>query len=109
MALGGATGSVMRYVIGLAVGAIGYSPVIATLAVNVLGSFMIGLLMGNTDGRIALLAVTGLCGGFTTFSTFSAQSVDLIAQGQWLTAAAYIAASLILCLGATFAGIAIGR
>lgn len=109
IALGGAVGSVLRYLTGVWLGALGCTPVVSTLAVNVCGSFAIGVLMGCTEGRLALLAVTGLCGGFTTFSTFSAQSVDLLARGEWMSAALYIGASVVLCLLATIVGFAVVR
>lgn len=113
--LGGFVGSVLRYGAGLGIAALtvargttGRFPV-ATLAVNVVGSFLIGMLLryveqGSTQH---LLGVVGFCGGFTTFSTFSLESVRLLRAGHTSTALLYIAISLVLCMGATFLGIAI--
>jgi CrcB protein len=84
-----------------------------TLAINVLGSLVIGIVAGLTltssrmgwhpDVRIFLM--TGICGGFTTFSAFSLQAVELLQTGNIGAACGYIAASVVFCLLATFAGI----
>ena len=78
----------------------------ATLIVNVSGSFVIGLFATLTgpDGRFLagtdarLFVMVGLCGGYTTFSAFSLQTLDLARMGDWPRAAAYIFASVVLCL-----------
>jgi fluoride exporter len=83
-----------------------------TLAVNVTGSFLIGLLAGllGPDGRwpgsrlLMLFFGTGLCGGYTTFSAFSLQVFQLAREGHWLLAASNIVLSLFLCLGASLTG-----
>ncbi|HVX89607.1 MAG TPA: fluoride efflux transporter CrcB [Gemmatimonadales bacterium] len=80
-----------------------------TLAVNVLGSLVIGLVI-RLAGQEAISPETrvfltvGVCGGFTTFSAFSAESMELMQSGQWGRAGIYILASITLCLLATFAG-----
>lgn len=80
-----------------------------TLAVNILGSLLIGLVL-RLAGQEAISPETrvfltvGVCGGFTTFSSFSAESVELMQSGQWGRAGIYILASVALCLFATFAG-----
>ncbi len=104
VALGGALGSVMRH--GLSVMAIrcGLCAEWSTLSANVLGSFLIGLVMSCADGRLYLLLAVGLCGGFTTFSTFSAQTLRFLERGLISYALLYIASSLILSV----AGVALG-
>lgn len=77
-----------------------------TLFVNVLGSFLIGLIatLTDPDGRLFMsptarqFFLLGLLGGFTTFSSFSLQTLNLVREGQWAYAGGYIAASLAFCL-----------
>jgi CrcB protein len=84
---------------------------LGTIVVNVLGSFMIGLLsvaLANRVGQadwIRLFLMTGLLGGFTTFSSFSLETVHLVQNGRATIAASYILASVILCVGGAMAGI----
>jgi fluoride exporter len=86
-----------------------------TLFINILGSFVIGLFFTLTgvDGRFAVptdakaFVMVGICGGYTTFSAFSLQTLALAQEGEWLRAGAYIAASVILCLIGVWAGHAI--
>ncbi|ALK07844.1 fluoride efflux transporter CrcB [Blastochloris viridis] len=117
VAVGGALGSVARYgCSGLAARWVGESFPFGTLAVNVLGSFVIGLVAAFAipEGRLFLSANTrlflmfGLCGGFTTFSSFSLQTLNLVRDGEWLWAGANITASVVLCLAATWIGLAAG-
>jgi CrcB protein len=112
IALGGAAGSVLRYLIGGRVQH--FAPhgfPVGTLTVNVLGCLLIGILTRiflnmETPGEWRGLLVVGFCGGFTTFSTFSIETVGLIEGGEYARAATYIAGSVLLCIMATFAGIA---
>lgn len=107
--IGGFIGSVCRYLIGL----IPLSPSngfpVKTLVINVAGAFAIGLIAAaaakNADisPRIVLLLKTGICGGFTTFSTFALEISDLIRGGSWAAAAAYMLLSLIFGVAAVFA------
>ncbi len=107
--IGGFIGSVCRYLIGL----IPLSPSngfpVKTLVINVAGAFAIGLIAAaaakNADisPRIVLLLKTGICGGFTTFSTFALEISDLIRGGSWAATAAYMLLSLILGVAAVFA------
>lgn len=113
IALGGAAGSVGRALIGLALA--GRFPW-ATLAVNVAGSLLIGWLMarfGATEpaqsARLLNLLAVGFCGGFTTFSTFSWQTLDQMLKGQWAAAAANVFLSVTLCLLAVWLGFRVGR
>jgi fluoride exporter len=76
-----------------------------TLAVNYVGSFIIGWVAATQPSpSTRLLWMTGICGGFTTFSAFSLDAVSLVRDGQAPKAAAYVAASLIGCLFATWLG-----
>jgi fluoride exporter len=106
IALGGALGSVLRYLMVTAIGA----PA-GTLAVNVIGSFAIGALFILLDAREGwqLFLMTGVLGGFTTFSAFSLDTLKLIQSGQTLQAAAYIGASVALSLIAVALGVALAR
>lgn len=111
--LGGAMGAAARYGVSLAVaaGAGGRWPW-ATLAVNILGGFAMGVLVGAARGEhkeLQLLLGTGVLGGFTTFSAFSIESVRLIEQGEWPAAALYIGASVLGSLLACVAGLSLAR
>jgi len=114
VAVGGATGSVARYVVGvLLLRSSGGFPV-STLLINVVGSFLIGLFARLFDApdhnQVLRVALTvGLCGGFTTFSTFSAETVTLLQQGKAGRAALYISISVVAGVLATLAGLMVGR
>ena len=96
VAMGGAAGSVLRYWVQIALNASWFPW--GTLAVNVTGSAMIGVLAGlGAAGPGRLLFVTGLLGGFTTFSAFSMEAVELF-ERSILLAAGYVAASVCLSL-----------
>ena len=102
VAAGGACGALGRAALTLWVGPTGYFPV-ATFLVNVIGSLMIGMAWSyfSRSGDSALLSaflMTGALGGFTTFSTFSLETVQLIQQGAWGWAAGYMALSMICCV-----------
>jgi len=114
IALGGALGSVVRALAGAALPA-GRFPW-ATLLVNTVGSFVIGWVMvrlgaleATPAARTQAFVVIGFCGGFTTFSTFSWQTVDQMMRGQWGVAALNIVLSVVLCLAATWLGLRLGR
>ena len=82
----------------------------ATFAVNLLGCLLIGLLWGlfsrtpSVSSNLVLFLSVGLCGGFTTFSTFSKESVMLMQSGNWFMLALYILASVLLGVGLVAAG-----
>jgi CrcB protein len=114
VAFGGAVGSMARYGLGLMVAAlVGQAFPWGTLLINVLGSLVIGASAGlvGAGGRmegdltIGLLVMTGLCGGFTTFSSFSLQTLTLMRSGEPIAALAYVLASVVLCVLATFVGL----
>lgn len=106
IALGGALGSVLRYLLVTAIAA-----PLGTLAVNVLGSLAIGVLFiwfGARDGW-QLFLMTGVLGGFTTFSAFSLDTLKLIEAGQIPQAIAYAFGSVTLSLAAVALGAALAR
>lgn len=105
--LGGGTGSVLRYLVGMCIGSAVFPW--ATFAVNAVGSFAIGLFGGLASrfgwGEAVRLSLTvGLCGGFTTFSTFSKESLALIESGSYGLFALYTAGSVTLGIIATALG-----
>lgn len=108
--LGGALGSMVRYGFGLTLPSVGFP--YATLAVNVIGCFCIGLALGNAEraaamsSELRLLLVVGFLGGFTTFSAFGYETLALLRAGGGL-ALMNVAASVLLGLGAVAAGRAI--
>ncbi|WP_336134723.1 fluoride efflux transporter FluC [Natronomonas amylolytica] len=103
--LGGAAGALARYAVGQAIEGRG----VDTLAVNVLGSFAIGVLLAAGLGETALLAgAVGFCGAFTTFSSFAVETVRLAEDGETGTAAANAAGTLLLALLAVLVGTAVG-
>jgi CrcB protein len=110
--LGGGFGASARYGSGLlAARYLGGDFPWGTLIVNVGGSLLIGILMHfalDADAlppRARLALVTGFCGAFTTFSTFSYETTRAIEAGDWGIAAGNVVANVALCLGATFAGL----
>jgi fluoride exporter len=113
VALGGAFGSVARAVIGKMIPD-GQLPW-ATILINVSGSLLIGWLMGKLgpitpeNMRLHGFAVVGICGGFTTFSAFSWQTIDQLQKGQWAPAMLNVLLSVALCLLATWLGLRLAR
>ena len=116
VALGGAGGSVLRYLAGIAsVRLMGAGFPWGTLFVNVTGSFLIGVLSEviarrfGASPELRLFLVTGILGGYTTFSAFSLDAAMLAEQGQFGAAALYVALSLVLSGLAVVAGLALMR
>jgi CrcB protein len=113
IALGGAAGSLLRYLIGGAVQRMSASGFpVGTMFVNVSGCFLIGILLRQflnmqISPELRALLIVGFCGGFTTFSTFSAETVGLIEGGEYGRAGGYVVLSLGLCLIATVAGMTV--
>jgi CrcB protein len=113
--IGGAIGSAMRYAMSTWIAEATHSTFPwGTLCVNVTGSFVIGFFTGLTgpDGPLLVSPVVrafvtiGILGGFTTFSSFSLQTMLLVEDGQWFSAAGNVISSVALCLVAAGAGIA---
>ena len=108
--MGGAAGSMLRYIVSLATARFNNGPwPVATFIVNITGCFLIGLLVARfspaQDQQLRLLLITGFCGGYTTFSAFSYENIQLLSNGQALTAAGYIFASVIVGIAAVWLGL----
>ena len=109
---GGFAGSVARYLLGLWIlqHTVADKFPWSTFTVNVLGCLLMGLLAGLAERLewftpgVRLLLVTGLLGGFTTFSAFGVETFHLLRRGEAWIAAGYISASVFVCLGALWAG-----
>ena len=117
VALGGALGSVMRYWMTNAVaGLTGPRFPWGTIIINIIGSFVIGFAAYLTTpiGKVPIsldiraFILAGICGGYTTFSAFSLQTLELARAGHWLDAGGNIVLSVVLCLIAVWAGYALG-
>jgi fluoride exporter len=116
VALGGALGSLARYLVGIYAGRwLGTAFPWGTLFINVSGSFLIGAfaeafaLRWNSAFSTRVFLVVGICGGYTTFSTFSLEIVTLIGRGEMLAAMIYIAASVLLSVAALYAALHLMR
>jgi len=114
VALGGAIGSSARYLVNITLPRLlGHGFPYATMAVNILGSFLMGVLVVvlamKCGNRFAPFLMTGILGGFTTFSAFSLDAAKLWEAGQVTTAAGYVIGSVGLGLAALFAGMAFAR
>ena len=116
--LGGGAGAVLRYLGGVAWARIGGhgQPWLATLSINVLGGLAMGVLIstlalrgGADQERWRLLLGVGVLGGFTTFSTFSLETVMMIQRKDWLTAALYVSGSVVLSVAGVLAGLYLTR
>ena len=113
IAVGSAFGGMARYwCSGMAAVLFGETFPWGTLFVNIIGSFVIGFFATITgpDGRLFIgtiprqFVMIGLCGGYTTFSSFSLQTLNLVSDGEWLYASFNIGASIVLCLLAVWLG-----
>ena len=104
--LGGFVGSVLRYLVPLLPYGAGFP--VKTLAINVLGAFVLGLICAlatrhvDASPQLVLMLKVGVCGGFTTFSTFALETSDLLQSGAWPAALAYVVASVVLSVAAVF-------
>lgn len=107
--IGGGAGSMLRFALSR-IPQVGYWP-LGTWIANMTGCLLIGLLIGrfsgqdDTDQLIRWSLITGFCGGYTTFSAFSAESMTLITQGHWGTALAYTLGSVLIGIAAVWAGL----
>ena len=113
--LGGGIGSIFRYLTSLLTAKYyANSFPLATFITNVLGCFVIGLLIGyfsnsNTDNSLKLLLITGFCGGYTTFSTFAAENITLLQNQNYVTLIAYTLASVLVGFLAVGLGLMISK
>lgn len=117
VAVGGALGTAARYWLsGVIANTFGQTFPWGTLIINITGSFVIGFFATLTgpDGRFVASGTTrqfvmvGLCGGYTTFSSFSLQTLNLANDGEWLAAGGNILGSVVLCLFFVWLGAALG-
>lgn len=111
---GGAIGSGLRWSVGVAVLRVtGPGFPLAIMTVNVVGSFLMGVFVVMAAQKslthLSPFVMTGLLGGFTTFSAFSLETVTLIERGQMAQAALYVALSVGLSVGALFVGVLVAR
>ena len=113
---GGGLGAMLRYWMqGVVHDRLGADFPFGTLSVNIVGCFLIGLLAVALEERflaapsLRLFLIIGCLGGYTTFSSFSYETLALAREGDFLYALANVGASLLSCLGATWAGLQIGR
>ncbi len=114
VAFGGAIGACLRYLANVgAMRVFGPGFPYATLTVNILGSFLMGVLVAVLTAkggmRFAPFLMTGILGGFTTFSAFSLDAVTLWERGQLWLSAGYVGASVIFSLAALVAGLSLAR
>jgi fluoride exporter len=113
VATGGALGALMRYAAVLAAAKLAPGFLFATMLVNILGSFLIGLVMARLTTLYAeplkLFLAVGVLGGFTTFSAFSWEALQMLQRGQLVMAAVYVLGSVGLSLIAVYAGFVLGR
>ena len=116
IALGGAVGSVLRYVIQSSIHkSFPNSYPYGTFVVNIIGCFLVGFLISwvagknNFSQQLELMLIAGFCGGFTTFSTFAYEGNNLLAQGRAGYAFLYIAISVIVGMGFAYLGFKLGK
>lgn len=113
--LGGGLGSVLRYGIGKWTGGSWAQFPVGTFTVNIVGSLLIGLIMGmalrnsSISQSTVLFLATGFCGGFTTFSAFAYENYSLLKNGDLLTFSLYTLGSIVLGFAAVFGGIWLAR
>lgn len=114
--LGGGVGSILRYAVQMLM----HERIVAcnfpwaTFTVNIIGSFLIGLFYAlsakfNLSAEVRLLLTTGLCGGFTTFSTFSNDNMEMLRQGEGFICLLYIILSICLGVFACFAAVTLSN
>lgn len=106
--LGGAVGAMLRYAISLIPYKGGFP--LLTFVTNILGALLIGFIVGyaskrNVNDSLMLFLKTGLCGGFTTFSTFSLEAYNLFASGSKILAVCYAVSSAVCCIIGVWLGI----
>ncbi|MES2124385.1 MAG: fluoride efflux transporter CrcB [Gemmatimonadota bacterium] len=115
VAFGSAIGGAARYTLTILAQPRAFAFPVGTLVVNVVGCLLIGILaeLALSAGRLSpearVLLISGFCGGFTTFSTFSYESIELMQSGAWTRAALYVVVSVAAGLGAVWLGATLAR
>lgn len=116
VAAGGALGSVLRYLVGVwTLRSFGPAFPWGTMTVNITGSFLIGVLSEviarkfGASAEMRVFLITGILGGYTTFSAFSLDAITLLERGEPVTALIYVTSSVLLSALAVFAGLALMR
>jgi len=113
--LGGAVGAILRWWVGVFMSHLLAPAFLGTLVVNLAGSFLVGLLLIWFQGRLPISDVlrtgilVGLLGGFTTYSAFSMEAVNMMMAGLYGRASAYVVVTVVVCLMGTWAGVMLGR
>ena len=113
--LGGAVGAILRWQVGVFMSLLSAPAFWGTLAVNLVGSFLVGLLLMWFQEKLPISdvlrtgIVVGLLGGFTTYSAFSMEAVNMMMAGFYGRASAYVVVTVAVCLVGTWAGVMLGR
>ena len=113
--LGGAFGAIFRWWVGILMIYLSAPPFWGTLAVNLVGSFLVGLLLIWFQEKLPISDIlrtgilVGLLGGFTTYSAFSMETVNMMMAGLYGRASAYVIVTVVVCLMGTWAGVMLGR
>ena len=113
--LGGAVGAILRWWVGVLMSHLLAPAFLGTLVVNLAGSFLVGVLLIWFQGKLPINdvlrtgIVVGLLGGFTTYSAFSMEAVNMMMAGFYGRASAYVVVTVAVCLMGTWAGVMLGR
>ena len=113
--LGGAVGAILRWWVGVLMSHLLAPVFLSTLVVNLVGSFLVGVLLIWFQGKLPINdvlrtgIVVGLLGGFTTYSAFSMEAVNMMIAGFYGRASAYVVVTVAVCLVGTWVGVMLGR
>ena len=113
--LGGAVGAILRWWVGVLMSHLLAPVFLGTLVVNLAGSFLVGVLLIWFQGKLPINdvlrtgIVVGLLGGFTTYSAFSMEAVNMMMAGFYGRASAYVVVTVAVCLMGTWGGVMLGR
>ena len=113
--LGGAVGAILRWWVGVLMSHLLAPVFLGTLVVNLVGSFLVGVLLIWFQGKLPINdvlrtgIVVGFLGGFTTYSAFSMEAVNMMMAGFYGRASAYVVVTVAVCLMGTWAGVMLGR